>query len=98
VLRRSQAGHGSLAEEDRMQLRDQAIYCLPDGTWAKAVQQAQADPASPWGLYHPESGALLYTIGPDGYLTGYAMLQQVSGDPRYDPFLTDITIADLLLT
>jgi hypothetical protein len=78
-----------------MQLRDQAIYCLPDGTWAKAVQQAHAGAKSAWALQHPETGALLYTIEPDGSLTGYAIAEQIGEEPRYDPFPTDFTITDL---
>ncbi len=78
-----------------MQLRDQAIYCLPDGTYTRAVQCAAVDTESAWELHHLDTDALQYTIGPDGCLTGYAIWEQMSGAQTYDAFPTDLTIEDL---
>jgi hypothetical protein len=82
----------------QMQLQDQAIYCLPDGTCVRVVQRAEAGAASAWELRHLDTGVLQYTIGTAGCLTGYAMWEQLSGAQRLCPFLTDLTRADLQLT
>lgn len=78
-----------------MPLRDQAIYCLPDGTLIRACAAKSADSATAWELRDPATGVLQYTIGPDGCLTGYAIEEQMSGEQRYEPFPTDITLEDL---
>ncbi len=81
-----------------MQLRNQAIYCLPDGTCARATYRPEAGAEHAWQLRHPDTDALLYTIGRDGRLTGYAIEEQASGAQVYDSFPTDITIDDLQRT
>jgi hypothetical protein len=81
-----------------MQLQDQAIYCLPDGTYARAVHRPDTGAESAWALQHLDTGVLQYTIEPAGCLTGYAMWEQQSGAQTLCPFLTDLTRADLQLT
>jgi hypothetical protein len=80
-----------------MKLQDQATYCLPDGTYIRAVQRADVGADSAWALQHLETDALQYTIGRDGCLTGYAIWEQMSRAQAYDAFPTDLTIDDLQL-
>ncbi len=81
-----------------MQLHDQGLYCLPDGTGVRAVQRVEAGAASAWELRHLDTSVLQYTIEPDGSLTGYAIWEQLSGAQTFCPFPTDLTLADLQLT
>jgi hypothetical protein len=78
-----------------MQLHDQATYCMPDGTYTRAVHRAEMGADSEWALHHLDTDALQYTIGRDGHLTGYAIWEQLSGEQTYDAFPTDLTIEDL---
>lgn len=80
-----------------MHLYDQATYCLPDGTFVRAVHQADAGAERVWELRHLDTGVLQYTIGREGCLIGYAIWEQPPGAQTLDPFPTDLTIADLLL-
>jgi hypothetical protein len=79
-----------------MKLQNQATYCLPDGTSVRAVYPADGGADRAWELQHLETGALQYTIGTNGCLTGYAIWEQQSGAQAYDAFPTDLTIADLV--
>jgi hypothetical protein len=78
-----------------MKLRDQKTYCLPDGTYIRAVHQVEVGADSEWELHHLDTDALQYTIGMDDRLTGYAIWEQLSGEQTYDAFPTDLTIEDL---
>jgi hypothetical protein len=78
-----------------MQLHDQAIYCLPDGTYTRAVHRADVDAERAWALQQLDTGALQYTIGTDGRLTGYAIWERIAGEQTYAAFPTDLTLDDL---
>jgi hypothetical protein len=88
---------GRKKRRTRMKLRDQKTYCLPDGTYIRAVHRGEGGADSAWELHHLNTDVLQYTMGPDGRLTGYAIWEQMSGEQTFDAFPTDITVDDLQL-